>query len=222
MDQQVDTTTGPATAGATAIAVDLAMTSRQDLSVQAFQAGVADLQVVVTSWAWRRSGTYQWIDQLPPPQHVLVGSDGGIRSGQYWGMAQDPPLPGVDFFSAALPSTGLTVGARWSGMWRRALEDGTSLVYDVQVSPPQLAASRTTVQTTARYQLTRHTYTADAEPDLVQGSVQAVIQSTFDTSKGRLVGTSYTSSFTIQETEPQGTTHTQGTVTTTVRFSPSP
>jgi hypothetical protein len=219
MDQQVDTTTGPATAGATPVAVDLAMTSRQDLSVQAFQAGVADLQVSVTSWAWRHSGTYQWIDQLPPPQHVLVGSDGGIRSGRYWGMAQDPPLPGVDFFSAGLPSTGRTADGTWSGVWRRALEDGASLVYDVQVSSPQRAAGRSTVQTTARYQLTRHTYTADAEPNLVEGSVQAVIQSTFDTSKGRLLGTSYTSSFTISETEPQGTTQTQGTVTTTVRFS---
>jgi hypothetical protein len=219
MDQEVNATTGPATAGAAPVAVDLAMTSRQDLSVQAFQAGVADLQVTVTSWAWRQSGTYQWIDQLPPPQHVLVGSDGGIRSGRYWGMAQDPPLPGVDFFSAGLPSTGQMAGGTWSGVWQRALEDGTSLVYDVRVSPPRSAAGRTTVQTTAAYQLTRHTYTADAEPDLVQGSVQAVIQSTFDTSRGRLVGTSYTSSFTIQETEAQGTTHTQGTVITTVRFS---
>jgi hypothetical protein len=218
MDQQVDTTTGPSTPGAAPQAVDLAMTSEQVLSVQAVQGGVANLEVRVSSWGWRRAGAYQPVDSVPPPWHVQVGPDGNIQAGRYWAMAQEPPLPGVDFFSGGLPSNGWSLDGTWSGSWPRTLDDGTALAYDVQEGQLQATAGQAVVQTTARYQLTRRAYAADAQPTLVEGSVQAVLRSTFDTSRRQVLQTSYTSSFTMLETEPQGTAKTEGKVVTTIRF----
>ena len=180
--------------------------------------GTADLEVSITSWSWRLPDGPASIGPVPASFHLRVGPDGAIISGSYWSVPGDPPLPGLDFFSSGLAPGGSSVPGPWSATWQRTLADGTVLACQAQ-SPGPDAADGSIVQTAVHCPVTVHTFTADGSPDLVQGDVRALVRSRFDGVKGRVLATSYTSSFAERETTPQGATTTSGSVTTSIKFA---
>jgi hypothetical protein len=216
--ERMTATTSLSSPGAVDQATDLAMTDQQLLTVRSVHDGVADIEVSITSWQWQRSGSSRRLDVLPPPWQVSVGPDGTIRSGRYWALPDEPPLPGADFFSAGLPSRQELDNGTWAGSWARTLDDGTPVVYQVQGSARGPGGRQALVESSARYEVTRHAFTRDGQPDLLRGSADATIRSTFDTSIGKVVATSYTSSFRRLETSPAGSAQTDGAMTTTIRF----
>ena len=209
-------TTGPG--GAAPATLQLAVAARQTLKVTAVRNGTADLEVDTTSWSWRHPDGLAPVGSLPAPVHLRVGPDGVILSGTYWSMPLAPPLPGLDFFSAGLAPSGTSAAGGWSGTWQRTLADGTVLACQAQ-SPGPDAADGSIVQTAVHCPVTVHTFTADGSPDLVQGDVRALVRSRFDGAEGRVLATSYTSSFGERETTPQGATTTSGSVTTSIKFA---
>jgi hypothetical protein len=198
-------------------ATDLSVSAQQTVTVRSVRDGVADLEVRVTSFHWGRSGAPQPAEVLPPPARVAVGPDGAIRSGRYWAMPLDPPLPGVDFFSSGLPAAAGT--SAWSATWARILEDDTSLAYRATGVRIDAAANRVTLETTATAHVVRHGTTPGGLADLVQGDARAVVRSAFDPVRGRVLSTSYTTTFTSRDAQPRGTLRIDGTVVTSIRFS---
>lgn len=204
--------------GAAAVTVKLAVTAQETLKVTTVLDGTADLEVSITSWSWRLPDGPVSIGPVPAPFHMRVGPDGAILSGSYWSVPGDPPLPGLDFFSAGLAPSGSSVPGPWSATWQRTLADGTVLTCQAQSAGPD-AADGSIVQTAVHCPVTVHTFTADGSPDLVQGDVRALVRSRFDGAEGRVLATSYTSSFGERETTPEGATTTTGSVTTSIKFA---
>jgi hypothetical protein len=200
------------------VTVQLAVTAQQTLTVTSVQDGVADLEVTTTSWSWQHSGSSDPVGSLPPPAHVRVGADGVIQSGSYWSMPLDPPLPGLDFFSAGIAPVGSAEGP-WSASWQRTLADATVLVCQAQGGPESGADAGSIVQTSVHCPLTQHTFTVDGSPDLVQGDIRALVRSAFDSHRGRVLATSYSSSFAERDTTPEAATTVSGSVMTSIRFA---
>ncbi len=215
VNQQVTTQT----AGTAPVTVQLAVTARQTLHVTSVQDGVADLDVSTTSWSWQHPGGSNPVGSLPAPARLRVGPGGVILSGTYWSMPLGPPLPGVDFFSAGLAPGESPAQGPWSASWRRALADGTVLTCQAQGGGPDAGGGGSIVQTSVHCPVTQHRFAAGGSPDLVQGDVRALVRSAFDPSHGRVLATSYTSSFAERETTPIGATTVSGTVTTAISFA---
>ena len=215
VEQQMTTQSVLTGSGDAPLTTQLAVTARQTLRVTSLKDGIADLEVTTTSWDWGPGASTDPVGSLPEPWHVRVGPDGVIVSGSYWSMPQDPPLPGMDYFSSGLPPP----GGPWSASWKRVLQDGTPLVCQAQGGQPYETGDGTTVDTTVECTVTRRGSTPDGSPELVQGDVKAAVSSTFDLGRGRVLTTSYNTSFAENDTTPQGTMATTGAVTTRIRFT---
>ncbi len=206
------------TAGTAPVTVQLAVTVQQTLRVTSVQDRVADLEVSTRSWSWQHPGGSDPVGSLPAPFRLRVGPDGVILSGSYWSMPVDAPLPGLDFFSTGLPPGGSPTQGPWSASWRRTLADGTVLVCQAQGGLDR-GDRGSIVQTSVHCPVRQRSFAADGSPDLVQGDVRALVRSAFDPGPGRVLATSYASSFAVRETTPQGATTASGSVTTMISFA---
>lgn len=220
VDQRLTEQTASAP-GAPAVLTQFAVTSRQALTVTSDQDGAAGVQVRITSWSWQHGNGSDPVGSQPAPAQLRLGPDGVIVSGTYWSMPVDPPLPGVDFFSAGLPPGGASPQDQWLASWRRSLADGTSFQCQVQGGLlSEEAGGMPVVQTSVQCPaVSRRTFADDGSPDLLQGNVKAVVRSSFDPVRRRLLGTTYNSTFADQESTPGGATTSSGTVTTTISFT---
>jgi hypothetical protein len=194
------------------------VTVQQALRVLSVHRGVAELEVRATSWKWRRSGMSRRIEELPSPWRVDVDAGGNVRSGHYWGLADQLPLAGADFFSSGLPPANARGDGRWTTSWSRTLDDGTPLQYQVQGRERQ-GRQEPTVDAKAQYDLVLHSFTPDGRPSLVQGHAAASIRSSFDSHWDRVLETTYTTTFRRAEFTSTGSAQTDGKVTTKIAFA---
>jgi hypothetical protein len=216
VEQAVTATTALEPGGGQPLATDLMVTAQETLTVRSVRDGEAEVEARVDSWRWGRSGPTQPAAVTPAPARLRVGPDGSIRSGRLWALPVDPPLPGVDFFSAGLPAEA-PAGAGWPVSWTRTLDDDTALVYRGEA---RRVGAPLVVETSAAAHLARHGFAADGSPDVLEGDVQAVVRSAFDPGRRRLLSTSYTTTFTGRDSQPGGATRSQGRVTTTIQVAP--
>jgi len=215
--QHLTTDTQIAGTGGGPVTATLGVTAQQTLAVQSIVGGVADLRVTVGSWSWLHPDGPAPVGSPPPPADLRVGADGLIRSGSYWSMPQDPPMPGLDLLSGGLPPPASR--GPWSVSWSRTTASGVPMACQAQGGAPSAGKGGASVETRIHCQATVHRVAVDLSPDLLRGDVQALAVSTYDIGRGRLLATSYTANFTATDSTAQDVTTTGGRVTTTLRFS---
>jgi hypothetical protein len=185
--------------------------AEQWLRVGEVRAGAATVEVRTAGWTWLENESELRPGAPPGPFRIQVDARGVLLTGEYWSLPNHPRPPGIDLFSAGLPDRPVTAGQRWVTRWQRTRRDDLPLDYQVASVASATAAGTLTVDTHLDWDVSQASLTSTGDPERLQGSGHADVGSRFDTARGRLWETSYTSTYDTADAASGTVVRTHGT-----------